>query len=923
MIAPDYSRRRRVRILCYAALLLIVSVCIWSGTTHNLITEGGDALRQHLPSRALAAHMYRAGHFPLWNRFQASGTPLAALIQPGAFYPLNIAIYGALPPAIAFNVSLTLHFLLLALFTYQFLRAIKVDVYGSLLGTVTLTLAGSVTIHTSAVPIFDAMVWIPAIFYCAESWLKTENWKYVAWGGVCVAMPLLAGWAQLLLLGSMYLTVYLLISALSMRVTPRVLAGFLVLFIIGALLTLPQVFLTLQFKQYTNLQSLQWVPFSIGSFAPQLLPLLLLFPCFFGGSPGGIYPLVNWGPPDFPTLTVYAGILPLMLALAAIPQVKTSRVVRFALVLAIVALLMAFGSYTSLGILLYHLPLFKLFHEHWMNLFFFDFAIAILAAHAVDKLDFQELGSTARRIWAIAIPFTVIVLAAFGLIKSRLLVRSMDTRISPLPSNWMQLFGRTVKWHNPAVIIPVVLILLSAVFFWRWTTRPHSHLIAALAIGLVGLDLAFFAITSKPWIYPGRPGPDSRAVIDRMRQEANGKPFRIMAFEPDNPFLLPNANELNDLESIQGYEPFLVLPYATVLDMNAGGSIVTWNRLVVNNSILSLLNVRYIVANRVTMPEFESVAPPDKEAGQPKAHASVNLLDSSRWHGSRSFQHAGGEYTLLSDGKINEGMQYDEVPLQQQSIYEFSFSARADKGVSSDVLGMLVDGHQFFFCELPPGLLTTSFQPHTCLFITHNNSPKLRLNIDTLSSAAVHITDVRLQRVAGLPWNEAAYRTVMRAGDLTLIENRKSLPRAFFVKVVQPVDSNGDARSLIWQMITPIDLQATALVENLSETTIRNLDSGDVEHLDYQDNAVDMRVGCSGNCFLVLADAYLPDWHAYVDGKETSIYRTDATVRGVFISSGSHHVRFVYWPHRFGWSLLAAACGWLAVGCITFWSKGS
>ncbi|MDP4196032.1 MAG: YfhO family protein, partial [Bacteroidota bacterium] len=56
----------------------------------------------------------------------------------------------------------------------------------------------------------------------------------------------------------------------------------------------------------------------------------------------------------------------------------------------------------------------------------------------------------------------------------------------------------------------------------------------------------------------------------------------------------------------------------------------------------------------------------------------------------------------------------------------------------------------------------------------------------------------------------------------------------------------------------------------------------------------------TGNNFLFLGDTYYPKgWKAYVDGKETKIYRTNHAFRGIVVPKGDHKVEFVYAPVSF------------------------
>lgn len=56
--------------------------------------------------------------------------------------------------------------------------------------------------------------------------------------------------------------------------------------------------------------------------------------------------------------------------------------------------------------------------------------------------------------------------------------------------------------------------------------------------------------------------------------------------------------------------------------------------------------------------------------------------------------------------------------------------------------------------------------------------------------------------------------------------------------------------------------------------------------------------------FLVLSEAYDPDWKAAIDGRTVPILKTNLFLRGVFVPPGDHRIDFIYRP-----SLLYAGCG--------------
>lgn len=70
----------------------------------------------------------------------------------------------------------------------------------------------------------------------------------------------------------------------------------------------------------------------------------------------------------------------------------------------------------------------------------------------------------------------------------------------------------------------------------------------------------------------------------------------------------------------------------------------------------------------------------------------------------------------------------------------------------------------------------------------------------------------------------------------------------------------------------------------------------------YSNNEIDIDAEMAQDGFLVLSEKYYPGWEAYVDGKETKIYKANYVMRAVYLPKGTHKVRFVFdpWPYKVG-----------------------
>jgi Bacterial membrane protein YfhO len=130
-------------------------------------------------------------------------------------------------------------------------------------------------------------------------------------------------------------------------------------------------------------------------------------------------------------------------------------------------------------------------------------------------------------------------------------------------------------------------------------------------------------------------------------------------------------------------------------------------------------------------------------------------------------------------------------------------------------------------------------------------------------------------------------------------ENRTALPRFWLVQRVHTVGTLGDA---IKQLRTNLDPAKEAVVESDEAVTQLsvNPDSRDpregVTVLRYHPGRVCLRVRSTVSTFLVSSEAYYPGWHAFIDGRKTRVYLTNAAFQGVVIPPGEHTVSLVFAP---------------------------
>ena len=126
-----------------------------------LLTER-DLAPYFIPPRFFWVESIKHGSFPLWNPYQFSGHPFFANPQHGMLYPLN-SLFFLLPFDMAFNAIIILHFFLGGLFTYLFLKDLKVNSTGALISGLIFMLSGYLLSVHSLLTILLSSIWTPLI----------------------------------------------------------------------------------------------------------------------------------------------------------------------------------------------------------------------------------------------------------------------------------------------------------------------------------------------------------------------------------------------------------------------------------------------------------------------------------------------------------------------------------------------------------------------------------------------------------------------------------------------------------------------------------------------------------------------------------------------------------------------------------------
>lgn len=328
-----------------------------------------------------------AGDLPLWDFNVLSGVSFIGEFQPGAVYPINLLFCLVVPEITSYtlDVLVVIHFALGAYFMFCYLRDYQFTYFASVFGAITFAFAGAVSGRAYGQSnIFMGIVWMPLVMLFlkrtyGQVGAPSKKVIYACLTGITLGLSILAGHLQPYIHIVVCMAVFTIFSANRW-------GGFLekvgILFGIGVIsiaFTFGQVIGGVEYLS----NSYRWV--SLENPVKGLAAI-----------PRAAYDLVLLRYQQLPSLvdssvvgedgtTLFIGIFALLLAVS-IFFFKKKKEDYCHLTMVIVGVLIAMGSQTMVGLLLYRAPGLSTVREPARSLMIYDFGMAFLAGKAFNNL---------------------------------------------------------------------------------------------------------------------------------------------------------------------------------------------------------------------------------------------------------------------------------------------------------------------------------------------------------------------------------------------------------------------------------------------------------------------------------------------------------------------------------------------------------
>jgi len=757
---------------------------------------------------------------------------------------------------------------------------------------------GFMMAHLGHVGIVHAACWGPLILWSIASTRDCRGPFWIITGAFAVSLCLLGGHPQASIYCLMLAAAYSVHEGVSIwrSSTAKRSCIFIVrvgtIFVIGALLS-----------------AVSWLPFidtvsqgvrenwTIADFNSYSLDwrslFLIFFPYYYNGSMASALPY--FGPWNLTELTVYVGILPLLLALSAMSAWRADRNQWFWVGAAVVALACTLGAHTPLGTLVAKLPVLGRFRCQARFGIVLLFSTAVLAGYGTAALlESREQRREHHVVKWIGPLFlgTVAVLAAW--------TYPQLTQLASLVGLALPSF-----WANPTILIPLGIFVAASIAWLLLLAKPGIASIGFAMVVLL-LDLGSFGYFYE-WRYAATQADllelkgDARKFIEHMASvPGRVLPTTTVQHLSLSPFL-PNVNSVFGLSSAVGYGPIVSQRRQTLAGTDPNGGLATY---AANAPLLDVLGVRWYADERQGAPvalgecngvggrrTMRVVIPPDHAKDQLRVVStlgcSVGTPDEAPVASIQFFDKnllaLGGPTSALRAGIDTSEWAYDRADVRQ-------FVKHRRARVSASLQEPGVDGHWY----------------ETLIANSSADPAKAELTLDPSLNASLSIKSVEAIAADG----HSAPLTIFPAGEgVGELVDIPTLPyvlerKGFKGLVWQLCKARGIDRDGLASALRGGKGQFNAFEEALIEqgVNVPKLDCNDPSRPEISEQAPGfwkVKINANGKSLLAISDSYDSGWRASVDGVSQPVLPVDGLILGVEVGQGSHVVELKFMPLSF------------------------
>tara|TARA_Y100000310_G_scaffold231756_1_gene234445 strand:+ start:4004 stop:6184 length:2181 start_codon:yes stop_codon:yes gene_type:complete len=581
----------------FALILFLVLTMIFFHTLilnpdEMMYSEASDVVFYHYKMQKMKFDAVRENTILLWNPIYTMGISYVGDPESFMFYPLYIPFYF-FEPDFLFGLFSMIHVFLAGLFMYLFTRAIKLKHYPAIISSILFMFSPKLMAHLFAGHyVFTAICYTPLLLYLTEKYIQKKKTKYLAFFALALALQLLSLHPQIVLYSSSLVGVYALFRLLKKEKSSRKIGKQILFFSLAVFLALLISAAYILPIRDGVIQSDRAAPdFAfVSEFSMPPTHLITLFvPNLFGTPLSHTY----WGAENFWELTIFVGVIALLLSLTALLYHRNLFTYFFSFT-ALISVIFALGSNTPLFRLFLYLPGFALFRAPSRILILFVLAVAIVSGFGVQSL--MENQKARKKLGIITLILSAILLS------SVLVIHSQNQEIISLGQDMVQTrlasgllptegpFAKSIEYYlsnvplvfnqimRDLIILTISIIALSITLLYSIKNNTFNQKAKIALIIIIFIEIGAFSlplIDTKPVheLYT----PDR--IITGLQQDSDM--YRIFDASKKYPDYLAQVHDIDTIDVGSNVIP------NDYLDI--------YNNLNNNPDMLNLLNVKYFI----------------------------------------------------------------------------------------------------------------------------------------------------------------------------------------------------------------------------------------------------------------------------------------------------------------------------------------
>ena len=932
------ERGARTRIFDIVALAALAGCAL---VLHRDGLFGGPAFYEldtrlfYYPLAEWVGQQLHEGVFPLWLPGIFTGYPIFADGELGLAYVPQVALLGLVPAPLALVWLRVLHVFLAGLFTYLFLRGLRLDPLPALGGGLVFAFGSFLTAQMHHENVVRSATWLPAVLACVDRCLRSgSRRRRAAWsatGALAFAQSALGLHVQPVLMLALAVGAYALFRAMAPGPPLTAIASAGAMGVGGLAIAAVQWLPLGEWALASSRRAGVGYEFaSAFALTPVNLPTLL-FPFFFRLPDATTW----WTLWQHWEIELYVGIP--TLALVVIGLVFSRRVEAvyfFGLGLASLWIGLAHNApLFNLHQALWSIPGFSFLRAPGRFSYLVVFACACLAAFGLQALAYRRMRVAVGL--AGAVPCVALLAALLGLMPAWRAWLAADAGRARTFVEATYLANRAQYPIDPQLVVngllssldlgnvktawSLALLALTSLAFVAWLALGPRRVMfgQGLLVGLLASDLLVFAFDLHPRL--------PLASLPPARPAGLAPGERVLLHDAvDLPALEPDQLLADNIATVQGYSS---LPSERFVELEAASSS--------QPRLFDLWSARAMLEpaeppdlHRVDGVRFRAAHPLAAGFGGSTPETfrippGIGPVAGLRLIGTLSYAFnvpQGQTVATVALGPVRlplrAGIELAERAYDRPSLRGVLQHQKA--AVAFDFEEATPEGEAYVAHLYQADLALRPTTPAASLTITPTD-PNVLVEIHGIGIAGAD----GVVHALGL-----ADRDGLEAVGDGVLRDDHALPRAYLLPRTQSFSPARHPALTATQLVASPDMDPHTMVLIENDPTTPHEPQGSqpalaaTEVRDSGPNAVRVSAGVQAPSYLVLTDLYHRGWTAHVDGQPARIFVANAIFRAVALGPGVHEVEFRFEPlsHQVGAAVSALSLG-LAVGVIAWGAR--